>query len=57
MSGPPMKIHIKDGVDAVAIHKPSSIPHHWRDDIKKDLDRDCDLGIIEKIPAGIPTKW
>merc|ERR1712082_353633 len=57
MMGPPMKIHIKDGVDAVAIHKPISIPHHWREHVKKDLDRDCDLGIIERGTDGIPTKW
>merc|ERR1712082_480991 len=43
MSCPPMKIHIKDGVESVAIHKPISIPHHWRDTVKKDLDRDCKL--------------
>merc|ERR1712082_379065 len=57
MTGIPMKIHIKDGVDAMAVHKPISIPHHWREQVKKDLERDCDLGIIEKVPNGIPTKW
>merc|ERR1712239_1071 len=57
MTGLPMKIHIKDGVEPVAIHKPISVPHHWRAEVKKDLDRDCDLGILEKIPNGIPTKW
>ena len=52
-----MKIHIKDGVEPVTVHKPISVPHHWRAEVKKDLDRDCDLGILEKIPNGIPTKW
>ena len=31
MLGPPMKIHIKEGAEPVAIHKPISIPHHWRE--------------------------
>ena len=41
----------------MAIHKPIPIPHHWQETVKAELERDCELGIIEKIPVGIPTRW
>ena len=42
MMGKPMKIHIRDNVEPVAIHKPIPIPipHHWQETVKADLDRD-----------------
>ena len=57
MSGPPMKIHVNPNAMPVAIHKPISIPHHWRAQVKADLKRDMKLGILEKVPMGVPTTW
>ena len=52
-----MKIHIDKTVDPIAIHKPISISHHRQETVKAELDKDCELRIIEKIPLGIPTRW
>ena len=52
-----MKIHIDTQVDSIAIHKPIPIPHHWQEEVKKQLDRDEELGIIKMVPVGVPTRW
>ena len=52
-----MKIHINPKAVPVAAHKPIPIPHHWQDIVKSELDRDVELGIIEEVPVGVPTKW
>ena len=57
MSGPPMKIHIDPKAIPIAGHKPIPIPHHWQEQVMADLDRDVKLGIIEKVPMGVPTTW
>ena len=57
MSDPPMKIHVDPNAKPIAVHKPIPIPHHWQEQVKKDLDRDMKLGIIEKVPMGVPTTW
>ena len=50
-----MKIHIK--ADLIAIHKPIPILHHWQAEVKAQLDKDEELGIIKKVPVGIVTCW
>ena len=57
MSGPPMKIHVDPKAIPLAIHKPIPIPHHWQAQVKAYLDRDVKLGILEKVPMGMPTTW
>ena len=52
-----MKIHVDPKTNPIAAHKPIPIPHHWQEIVKKELDRDCELGIIEPIPNGVPAKW
>ena len=41
----------------VAFHTPVKVPLHWSDQVKKDLDRDVSLGIIEPVPINTPTTW
>ena len=37
MSGlPPLRIHVKDNVTPTAIHKPSTIPAHWTEQVKSE---------------------
>ena len=57
MSGPPMKIHVNPKAIPIAVHKPIPIPHHCQAQVKSDIDRDVKLGIIEKVPMGVPTTW
>ena len=57
MSGPPMKIHIKPDAQPHAVHTPIPISHHWKQQVKADLDRDVAMGIIEPVPIGTPTTF
>ena len=52
-----MKIHVDPKAILVAVHKPIPIPHHWQAQLKDDLERDVKLGILEKVPMGVPTTW
>ena len=53
MSGEPMEIVFKDGAQPKYVYTPIPVPHHWKKQVKDDLDRDVRLGIIEKVPKGI----
>ena len=57
MNSPPAHIHLKNDAKPVAIHNPFSVPIHWREEIKKKLDKDVEDGIIEKVPIGDPVTW
>ena len=57
MSGKPHKIHLKEGVIPFAAHTPIPIPHHWKEEVKTQLDRDVDVGIIQKAPIGEASEW
>ena len=60
MHGPPLTIHLKDGVTPVASHTPIPVPLHWQKKVKAGLDRDIALGVLEKVPPGTPpgaTVW
>ena len=53
----PVKIHITPGAKPVKARGTSSVPLHIREEVKKGLDQDVDMGILEKVPKGDPTKW
>ena len=55
MDGPPMRIHLDNNAKLVNFTTPASVPLHWKEKVKRDLDRDVDLGVIEKVPYGEPT--
>ena len=57
MSGKPQHIHVKSDAIPQAIHSPISVPSHWREDVRKLLERDIQLEIIEKVPVGEPVDW
>eukprot|EP00794_Sanderia_malayensis_P020931 gene20931-22985_t len=57
MTGEPMKVEFKDDCKPYAVHTPIPVPHHWKERVKKDLDRDVHLGIIEKVPQCTSTEW
>ncbi len=57
MTGDPVKLHFKENVTPHAIHTPIPVPHHWKQQVKDDLDRDVRLGIIEQVPQGTTSKW
>ena len=57
MSGEPLSISFHDNHKPFAVHKPIPIPHHWKEQVKSQLDADVSLGIIEPVPAGTHTVW
>ena len=57
MHGAPVHIHLQEDAVPVASHSPIPIPLHWHAAVKKQLDRDEAIGVIERVPSGSPTKW
>ena len=57
MHGPPLFIHMKEGVTPIASHSPIPVPLHWQKKVKAGLDRDVAIGVLEKVPPGTPTTW
>ena len=58
MSGlPPLRIIIKEGAEPSAIHKPATVPAHWMEAVRRELDQDIALGVIERVPSNTPTTW
>ena len=57
MNCKPAHIHLKPDAIPFATHVPIPTPIHWKDQIKADLDRDVEDGIIEKVPVGEPVQW
>ena len=54
---PPLRIFVDDDATPVAVHTPSQVPLHWQQDVKRGLDRDCHLGVLEKVPVNDPVTW
>ena len=57
MSGPPMEIHIDDKASPKVCNTPATVPLHWQDRVYEDLLRDEALGVIERVPIGVPVTW
>jgi hypothetical protein len=53
----PAHIHLKEDAKPHAMHNPFSIPIHWREEVKRMLDKDVEDGIIEPVPIGDPVTW
>ena len=54
---PPLRIFVDEEATPVAVHTPSQVPLHWQEDVKRGLDRDCQLGVLEKVPVNDPVTW
>ena len=57
MAGPPHHIHLVPGAKPQAAHTPATIPYHFYDEVKQQLDDDVARGVIEEVRAGEPTQW
>ena len=57
MSGPPIEIHLDPAATPRVCHTPANVPLHWQDRVKADLERDVDLGVIERVPYGDLVSW
>ena len=54
MHGDPLVIALKP---PSAIHVPAPVPIHYQAEVKKGLDRDVSLGVLEKVPVNTPVEW
>ena len=55
MNGPLVEIHlVKDAVPR-KVSTPATIPLHWQEHVKADLDSYVALGVIEKVEE--PSEW
>ena len=57
MHGPPLKIFMEPGTKPVASHSPIPVPVHWQQKVLDGLERDVNLGVIERVPSGTETTW
>ena len=57
LSGPPIEIHIDADAKPKVCHTPATVPLHWQKRVYEDLLRDEALGVIERVPAGVPVTW
>ena len=53
----PLQLHIDPKAKPVAVHKPALVPIHWQDKVYSDLERDYQIGVLEKVSQNTPTIW
>ena len=52
-----METRPKENAVPFAAHTPIPIPHYWKDEVKRQLEKDIEMGIIRRAPIGEPTEW
>ncbi len=58
MSGlPPLRILMKPDAVPKVVHRPATVPVHWMDAVREDLERDIALGVLERVPQNTPITW
>ena len=53
----PMWILLKEDAVPIAIHRPTTIPAHWQEQVHADIERDIKLGVLERAPQNTPVTW
>ena len=54
---PPLEIHLRPDAVPKQVHTPATIPVHFREAVKRDLDRDVVMGVIEKVGVNDSFEW
>lgn len=57
MTGPAMSLHVNPEAAPRSVHTPLPVPIDWQEAVKKQLDDDVNLGVLEKVPFGEPSLW
>ena len=55
ITGPDLQFHIEQNAPLDIVHTPAMVPLHWQDEVKKQLEADVALGVLEKVPHGEPS--
>ena len=53
----PLELHVDPNARPVAIHKPALVPVHWQEKVFKDLERDVQIGVLERVSPNTPATW
>ena len=53
----PLELFINPKAWPIITHREAPVPFHFQDEVKKGLDRDVRLGILEKVPLNDPVTW
>ena len=46
MHGPPLELHVDPKARPFEMHTPTSVPIHWAEKVRSDLERDVKLGVF-----------
>ena len=57
MHGPPLELHVDPTAKPFAAYTPASVPVHWAEKVRSDLERDVELGVLERVNENIPVTW
>ena len=57
MKGPPTSIHVDPKATPISLKKPAPVPIHFQDQVLSDLNREVNIGVLERLPLGEPTTW
>ena len=57
MTSPPLALSIDPNATPKPCHNPIPVPVHWQEEVKRGLDRDVALGVLEMVPLGTPVTW
>ena len=57
MTGKKHHIHITENAEPYITHSPIPIPHHWKEEVKRQLDQDVDMGVVRKVSVGEADEW
>ena len=53
----PLKLHVDPEATPTAIKTPAQVPLAWHDAVRKGLERDVRLGVLERVPLNTPDTW
>ena len=57
MKSEPLRLFVDPKVQPFAVRTPAAIPVHFREEVKKQLDMDVRLGVLERVPPNTLTIW
>ena len=57
MTGPAISLHVDPDATPTAVKSPVPVPLHWQEIVKQQLEDDVNLGVLEKVPIGEPSRW
>ena len=53
----PLELHVDPNAKPVAVHKPALVPIHWQEKVFRDLERDVQIGVLERVSPNTPVTW